>query len=118
MPETTSAPAPGEVSDASSPSEPQAQSLDSGSSSPVSSDSNGAPGPKNGAEAKKSLSRYERTKRQRAALAQRESQLKAREEQIAQAERARTAPKKPDYTIAELRQIGRASCRERVYVLV
>jgi hypothetical protein len=102
MPETTSAPAPGEVSDASSPSEPQAQSLDSGSSQPA---QNGA-SQSEGSEDKKpkALSRYERTKRQRAALAQRESQLKAREEQIAQAERARTAPKKPDYTIAELRQ--------------
>jgi hypothetical protein len=104
MPETTSAPAPGEVSDASSPSE--SPSLDSGSSSLASSDSNGVSTPeaKNGSEAKKPLSRYERTKRQRAALAQRESALRAREEQIAQAERARTAPKKPDYTIAELRQ--------------
>jgi hypothetical protein len=102
MPETTSAPAPGEVSDASSPSEPQAQSLDSGSSQPA---QNGASQSEATEDKKpKALSRYERTKRQRAALAQRESALKAREEQIAQAERARTAPKKPDYTIAELRQ--------------
>jgi hypothetical protein len=104
MPETTSAPAPGEVSDASSPSEPQAQSLDSGSSS-SNGQQNGASGSEASEDKKpKALSRYERTKRQRAALAQREAQLKAREEQIAQAERARTAPKKPDYTIAELRQ--------------
>jgi hypothetical protein len=102
MPDSTvSAPAPGEVADASSPAEPQAQSLDSGSAS---SDN----GPQ-AQEAKPNgqkphLSRYERTKRQKAALAQREAQLKAREEQIAQAERARTAPKKPDYTVAELRE--------------
>jgi hypothetical protein len=90
------------VSDASSPSEHQAQSLDSGSSQPA---QNGASQSEASEDKKpKALSRYERTKRQRAALAQRESQLKAREEQIAQAERARSAPKKPDYTIAELRQ--------------
>jgi hypothetical protein len=111
MPETTSAPAPGEVSDASSPSEPQAQALDL-SSSRSSLDSGSSQPAQNGASQSeatedkkpKPLSRYERTKRQRAALAQREAQIRAREEQIAQAERARTAPKKPDYTIAELRQ--------------
>jgi len=49
-------------------------------------------------------SRYERTKRQRAEFQKRESALKQREEQIAQAERAAKAPKKPDYTAAELKQ--------------
>jgi hypothetical protein len=53
---------------------------------------------------RKPESRYERTKRQRAALAQREAELKAREERIAQAERAKQAPKKPDYTLEDLRK--------------
>ena len=49
-------------------------------------------------------SRYERTKRQRAEFQKREAALKQREEQFAQAERAKNAPKKPDYTVAELKQ--------------
>src|SRR5206468_1521854 len=68
----------------------------------------GANGAQQGPPAKegrpKPESRYERTKRQRAALAQREAALKAREEQIAQAERAKSAPQKPDYTLEDLRK--------------
>jgi hypothetical protein len=57
-------------------------------------------------------SRYERTKRQRAALAQREAELRAREERIAQAERARQAPKKPTYSLEELRGYRQAWAAE------
>jgi hypothetical protein len=56
----------------------------------------------------KRLSPYERVKRQKAALQQREAQLKAREEQIAEAERQKNAPKKPEYTVAELKQYRQA----------
>jgi hypothetical protein len=52
----------------------------------------------------KRLSPYERVKRQKAALQQREASLKAREEQIANAEREKSAPQKPPYTVAELKQ--------------
>ena len=52
----------------------------------------------------KKESRYERTKRQRAAFQQREAQLKQREERLAQAEREKNAPKKPDYTAADLKK--------------
>jgi hypothetical protein len=52
----------------------------------------------------KKESRYERTKRQRAAFQQREAALKQREERIAQEERAKNAPKKPDYTVADLKK--------------
>ena len=53
---------------------------------------------------KKELSRYERTKRQRAEFQKRETALKQREEQLAQIERERTKPKKPEYSLAELKQ--------------
>ena len=52
----------------------------------------------------KKESRYERTKRQRAAFQQREAALKQREERIAQAERAKQAPQKTDYTAADLKK--------------
>ncbi len=57
---------------------------------------------------RKHESRYERTKRQRAALQQREAALKAREERIAEAERAKQAPQKPDYTLADLKKYRQA----------
>jgi hypothetical protein len=56
----------------------------------------------------KRLSPYERVKRQKAALQQREAQLKAREEQIANAEREKSAPQKSPYTVAELKQYRQA----------
>jgi hypothetical protein len=49
-------------------------------------------------------SRYERTKRQRAEFQKREMALKQREAQLAQIERERNQPKKPNYTLEELRQ--------------
>ena len=57
-------------------------------------------------------SRYERTKRQRAEYQKREAALKQREEQIAQAEREKNAPKKPNYTIEELKQYRQAWAEE------
>jgi hypothetical protein len=52
----------------------------------------------------KKESRYERTKRQRAEFLKREAALRQRETQLAQQERERNAPKKPAYTLAELRE--------------
>lgn len=49
-------------------------------------------------------SRYERTKRQRAEFQKREAALKQREERLAQVEREKNAPKKPDYTAADLKK--------------
>jgi hypothetical protein len=63
-------------------------------------------------------SRYERTKRQRAEFQKRESALKQREEQIAQAERAAKAPKKPEYTAADLKQYRQAWENEGRFDLV
>jgi hypothetical protein len=68
----------------------------------VTSESNGEQSP----EKKPSLSRYERTKRHRAEIAQREAVLRTREEQFAQRERANLEQQKPkrDYTIQDLRK--------------
>lgn len=63
-------------------------------------------------------SRYERTKRQRAELQRREAALKEREERIAQAERAKQAPKKPEYTAAELKEYRQAWENEGRFDLV
>jgi hypothetical protein len=63
-------------------------------------------------------SRYERTKRQRAEFQKRESALKQREEQLARAEREKNAPKKPDYTPAELKQYRQAWENEGRFDLV
>jgi hypothetical protein len=54
----------------------------------------------------KELSRYERTKRQKAVLAQREAALRQKETEFAQRERALSEAQKPkrDYTIAELQK--------------
>jgi hypothetical protein len=80
---------------------------------------NGANGEtKSEAKERRPESRYERTKRQRAALAQREAELKAREERIAQAERAKQAPQKPDYTLEDLRKYRQAWENEGNFDLV
>ena len=49
-------------------------------------------------------SQFQRVKRQKAEYQRRESELRQREERIAQAEREKNAPKKPDYTAAELKK--------------
>jgi hypothetical protein len=56
----------------------------------------------------KRLSQFQRVKNQKAEYQKREAALKEREERIAQAERAKNAPKKPDYTAAELKQYRQA----------
>ena len=61
------------------------------------------------------LSRYERTKRQRAALEQREKAIAEREQAIAQAEAARS---KPPYTVADLKNYRKNWEREGNYDLV
>ena len=108
MPEIeTASPAPGSAAadDAPSPSSPELGP--EASAMPEAGDNgqaNGQDSQKPQSHQQKRESRYERTKRQRAAFAQREAELKQREERIAQAERAKEAPKKPDYTLADLKQ--------------
>jgi hypothetical protein len=62
--------------------------------------------PTNGQKPKEQLSRYERTKRQRAELARREAAIAQRESQFAQRERAAAEAAKPqrDYTLADLKK--------------
>ena len=67
---------------------------------------------------KKELSRYERTKRQRAEFQKREVALKQREEQLAQIERERTKPKKPEYSLADLKQYRQSWEEEGKFDLV
>jgi hypothetical protein len=55
-------------------------------------------------EGQKRESQFQRVKRQKEAYQKREAELKQREERIAQAEQAKNAPKRPDYTVAELKQ--------------
>jgi hypothetical protein len=69
------------------------------------------PGQQQGQEPKKE-SRYERTKRQRAEIQRREMALQQREAQLAQVERERNQPKKPQYTLAELREYRDAWAKE------
>ena len=117
MPEVSSAPVQSEVAQA--PSQPSSTET-LGQQSESTSQGDGAQESKEGAEQQqpKRESRYERTKRQRAALQQREAQLNAREERIAQAERAKQAPKKPDYTVADLKQYKQSWESEGRYDLV
>ncbi len=62
----------------------------------------------------KELSRYERTKRQKAVLAQREAALRQKEAEFAQRERAQSEAQKPkrDYTLADLRKFRPRWARE------
>jgi hypothetical protein len=68
----------------------------------------------------KELSRYERTKRQRAELARREAAIAQRESQFAQRERAAAEAAKPkrDYTIDDLRKYRRQWEQEGNFELV
>lgn len=61
---------------------------------------------------RKKESRYERTKRQRAEFNRRETALNQREEQLAQIERERNAPKKPSYSLADLKEYRQAWVQE------
>jgi hypothetical protein len=72
----------------------------------------------NGDQKPKPLSRYERTKRQRAEIARREAVLQQRERQLAEIERARTAPPKRDYTLGDLQKYRRQWESEGNYDLV
>ena len=106
MPETDTAPAPGQVAEVPEPSSPNEFGQDQSATAPEAANgqTNGQEDQKPQSHQQKRESRYERTKRQRAAFAQREAELKQREERIAQAERAKQAPKKPDYSLADLKQ--------------
>jgi hypothetical protein len=77
-----------------------------------------APNQQNGDQKQKPLSRYERTKRQRAEIAKREAHLQQRERQLAEFERARTAPPKRDYTLGDLQKYRRQWESEGNYDLV
>jgi len=102
----TASPAPGQVADVSAPSSQEFGGEDAHSTAPEA----GGNGQTNGEAQKpqshqqKRESRYERTKRQRAELQKRESALKEREERIAHLERAKQAPRKPEYTLDDLKQ--------------
>jgi hypothetical protein len=87
------------------------------------------PQQQNGDQKQKPLSRYERTKRQRAEIARREATLqqrerqlaeieRQRERQLAEIERARTAPPKRDYTLGDLQKYRRQWESEGNYDLV
>ncbi len=72
----------------------------------VGTDTRPAKEPTNGQKPKEALSRYERTKRQRAEIARREAVLAQRESQFAQKERAAAEAAKPkrDYTLNDLKK--------------
>jgi hypothetical protein len=74
----------------------------------------------NGDQKPKPLSRYERTKRQRAEIAKREAHLQQRERQLAEIERARTEAANPkrDYTLGDLQKYRRQWASEGNYDLV
>jgi hypothetical protein len=78
-----------------------------------------APAQPNGQKPKE-LSRYERTKRQRAELARREAAIVAKERQFAEAQRAATEAAKPkrDYTLEDLRKYRRQWEQEGNFELV
>jgi DNA repair exonuclease SbcCD ATPase subunit len=116
MPESeTASPAPGQVADApqSTPSSLEF-GADQSATAPeaASGQTNGQEDQKPQSHQQKRESRYERTKRQRAALQEREAALKAREERIAQTERAKQAPQKPDYSLADLKEYRKAWAEE------
>ena len=81
-----------------------------------------APGKENNQSEQKRESRYERTKKQRAAFLQREAALKQREEQLARVERERAQAQQkkdePDCTLAELKQYRQAWENEGKFDLV
>ena len=66
----------------------------------------------------KPKSHYQRVKEQNQLFKQREAALKAREEQIAEAERAKQAPKKEPYTAAEIKEYRQAWENEGRFDLV
>jgi|SRR6267378_1142376 len=106
MPEET-----GQTAEAQSTQEPSPSLGESQTSEhaepPITSAGNGlAPAQPNGEKPRDNLSRYERTKRQRAELAKREAALTQRESQFAQRERAAAEAAKPkrDYTLGDLRK--------------
>ena len=101
----TASPAPGQVSDSPAPSTEEL-----GGDSPqtpvveTNGQADGAQKPESFQQKQKRESQFQRAKRQKAEYQKRESELKQREERIAQAEREKNAPKKPDYTAAELKK--------------
>jgi hypothetical protein len=121
MSETT-APAPSEVSDVSPSSSPS--TLGDSLETPERDSTNGqrdtsangadasSPEAKSTGREHKRLTPYERVKRQKAALQQREADLKSREEKIALAEHEKSKSEKPKYTVAELKEYREAWLNE------
>ena len=117
----------GAVADSSlEPSAPQIDSTPTNGREPLpatGSDANSSsPEAKNEQQRHKRLSPYERVKRQRAEIRQREAALKQREDQIAEAERQRERQreeeKKPKYTLADLKEYRQAWENEGNFELV
>jgi DNA repair exonuclease SbcCD ATPase subunit len=102
--ETTS-PAPGQVSDSPAPSTEELGG-DSAQTPEVETNgrANGDQKPESFQQKQKRESQFQRARRQKAEHQKRESELKAREERLAQVEREKNAPKKPDYTAADLKK--------------
>jgi hypothetical protein len=122
MPDTeTISPAPGQVSDA-----PSSTELGDSETSTSEAETNGQASGDNQKpqsfqqkrEGQKRESQFQRVKRQKAEYQKREASLKEREERIAQAEREKNAPKKPDYTASELKQYRQAWENEGRFDLV
>lgn len=85
-----------------------------GADSSAGTDTRPAEKPANGQKPKEALSRYERTKRQRAEIARREAVLAQRESQFAQKERAAAEAAKPkrDYTLNDLKKYRQQWAKE------
>ena len=122
MPETLSTvPATsGQVAQAQPSTDGDSQATRIGSEPETSSAINGdSSSPEAGKEpARKRESQFQRIKRQKEAFQKREAELRAREERLAQAEQAGRAPKKPEYTAAELKQYRQAWENEGRFDLV
>ena len=108
MPDTeTASPAPGQVADVPAPSSEEFGG-DTSSNAPEAGTNGQANGveqkPESAGQKQKRESQFQRVKRQKAEYQKRESELKQREERIAQAEREKNAPKKPDYTLGDLKK--------------
>lgn len=122
MPDTeTVSPAPGQVSDAPSSTElgdSETSTPEAETNGQASGDSQKPQSFQQKRDGQKRESQFQRVKRQKAEYQKREAALKQREEQIAQAERAAKAPKKPDYTVADLKQYRQAWENEGRFDLV
>ena len=100
----TVSPAPGQVADVPAPSSDELGGDAPTLQAETNGQANGDQKPQSFQQKQKRESQFQRVKRQKAEYQRREADLKQREERIAQAERAKQAPKKPDYSLADLKQ--------------